>query len=685
MPQRAREGDLTFSDPTNARVAAARKTRYESAGESGRFDRRSMSLPVDETHEWLEADGLGGFASGTSSGLRTRRYHALLLVAAAPPGDRRALVQGFTARLDTPQGSAELVPQAYAGGFVTGRDATRVEFSLEPWPTWRIETHFGTVLVVELFSVHGAPARVVTFRRERGSGPARVSVRPLFSGRDFHATHHENPAFRCEPQAVGRALRFTPYPGVPAVLSLSNAEYRHEPDWYRRFFYAEEAARGFDPIEDLASPGVEVFDLQAGEGVWVLSGDSPGSLSLGEEEPLALVRRLREKERERRRTFAGPLERAADAYFVARGKGSTLIAGYPWFGDWGRDTFIALRGLCLATGQIETARSILLEWAGVVSEGMLPNRFADDAGGSAEYNSVDASLWFVLAADELTAHPLANAVLSAPDLRRIDAAITDIVSGYTRGTRHGIRRDVDGLLACGQHGLQLTWMDAKVGDRVITPRIGKPVEVQALWVHALHAAGKRDPWFLMRAEQAREALARRFWNPERGMLFDVVDDGHLPSAVDAACRPNQIFAAGGLPLTLLSPDKARRVVDAVEQRLVTPLGLRSLEASHPAYAPRYQGGVVERDAAYHQGTVWAWLMGPFVEAWVKCRGSTPLAVRAARERFLDPLRAHLMQAGLGHVSEIADAEAPHTPRGCPFQAWSLGEFLRLERVVLAPR
>ena len=644
-----------------------------------------MSLPVDETHEWLEADGLGGFASATSSLLRTRRYHALLLSAAAPPGDRRALVQGFTARLDTSRGSAELVPQAYAGGFETGRDAARVEFSLEPWPTWRIETRFGDVIVLEIFVVQETPATVVTFRRERGSGPARLMLRPLLSGRDFHATHHENPAFRFEVGALDGALRFAPYPGVPAVLSLANADYRHEPDWYRRFFYAEEAARGLDAVEDLASPGTLWFDLQAGEGVWVLSADLPGGLSLGEEDALPLVKRLRASERARRSAFPGPLERAAASYLVKRGSGRTLIAGYPWFGDWGRDTFIALRGLCLATGDVEAARSVLLEWTSVVSEGMLPNRFADGPSASAEYNSVDASLWFVLAADELMSHPLANAVLSAHDLRSIDAAITDIVSGYARGTRHGIRRDADGLLACGERSYQLTWMDAKVGERVVTPRIGKPVEIQALWVHALHAAGKRDPWFLMRAEAAREALARRFWNPERGMLFDVVDDGHLPSAVDAACRPNQIFAAGGLPLTLLPPDRARRVVDAVEQRLVTPVGLRSLEASHPAYSPRYQGGVTERDGAYHQGTVWPWLMGPFVEAWVKCRGQTPAAVRAARERFLEPLRAHLMEAGLGHVSEIADAEAPHTPRGCPFQAWSLGELLRLERVVLALR
>jgi glycogen debranching enzyme len=239
------------------------------------------------------------------------------------------------------------------------------------------------------------------------------------------------------------------------------------------------------------------------------------------------------------------------------------------------------------------------------------------------------------------------------------------------------------LLACGEPGVQLTWMDAKVGDWVVTPRIGKPVEIQALWVHALSAASKRAPRFAAWLEAAKGALEARFWNEERGMLFDVVDNEHVAGAVDAACRPNQIFAAGGLPLTLLGSERARRVVDAVERELWTPLGPRSLAPGEPHYAPHYQGGVWERDGAYHQGTVWPWLTGPFVEAWVKSRGSTNEAKIAARERFLGPLIEHLWRAGLGHVSEIADAESPHTPRGCPFQAWSLAELIRLDRDVLA--
>jgi predicted glycogen debranching enzyme len=383
---------------------------------------------------------------------------------------------------------------------------------------------------------------------------------------------------------------------------------------------------------------------------------------------------------ERRQSFADPLDRAAQAYLVRRGEGKTVIAGYPWFGDWGRDTFIALRGLCLAREDYETARSILCEWAGAVSQGMLPNRFADRAGEPPEYNSVDASLWFVVTAQEL----MASTALSAGDRQKLERAILEIVHGYAVGTRFGIAVDEDGLLKAGAPGVQLTWMDAKVGDWVVTPRRGKPVEIQALWLSALGHAGRLDPHLEPLRERARLAFARRFWNPERHMLFDVIDVDHISGSTDSACRPNQIFAAGGLPVSLLPAEQVRAVVDAVERELWTPLGLRSLERHHPDYEPHYLGDVRTRDGAYHQGTVWPWLIGPFVEAWIKVRGSTTEAKLQARSRFVTPLREHLQQAGLGHVSEIADAEFPHVPRGCPFQAWSLGELLRLERKVLVP-
>lgn len=633
--------------------------------------------------EWLEADGLGGFASGTRSGLRTRRYHGLLLCALKPPQDRRVLVQGFVAWLETEAGRAELWPQAYAGGYLRAADATLERFAVEPWPAWRLRTTLGPVVELELFVPHGRPAVALRVRlAEPFAAPVTLRVRPLLSGRDFHSLHHENSAFHFGAQRQGELVRFTPYAAAPAVQSLSNARFETAPDWYRHFHYAEEAARGLDATEDLATPGLLTLGLEheKQELWWLLQAEVTGALAVPMEGAAAFVQLLRRGELERRSHAPDPLERAAQAYLVRRGEGKSIIAGYPWFGDWGRDTFIALRGLCLARGDLETARSILCEWASVVSEGMLPNRFSDNAEEPPEYNSVDASLWFVLTAHEL----IATGTLNAADKSKLEQAMRAIVSGYARGTRYGIAADADGLLRAGVPGAQLTWMDAKVGDWVVTPRRGKPVEIQALWLTALTQVASLDGAFDNLLERGRAAFEQRFWNPQRSMLYDVVDVDHVPGTHDAACRPNQIFAAGGLPVALLPPSQARAVVDAVERELYTPLGLRSLERHHPDYRPHYTGGVLERDGAYHQGTVWPWLMGPFVEAWVKSRGNTADAKAEARERFIAPLRAHLQRAGLGHVSEIADAEAPHQPRGCPFQAWSVGELLRLERVVLQP-
>jgi predicted glycogen debranching enzyme len=314
---------------------------------------------------------------------------------------------------------------------------------------------------------------------------------------------------------------------------------------------------------------------------------------------------------------------------------------------------------------------------------MLPNRFPD-RGDAPEFNAADASLWFVVAVGELLAAADAGrATLSPAERDALRDAVLRIVEGHARGTRYGIRLDADGLLACGVPGVQLTWMDAKVGDRVITPRIGKPVEVQALWLRALGTAAAVDPHWAPVLRNGRASFAERFWHAEGGCLYDVVDVDHEPGRVDASFRPNQIFAAGGLGAPLIDPARARRVVDAVEARLLTPVGLRSLAPGEPGYVGRYRGGPAERDASYHQGTVWPWLLGPFVEAWIAVRGGTPQAAAEARTRFLDPLCAHLDDAGLGNVSEIADADPPFTPAGCPFQAWSLGELLRVEALIAA--
>jgi predicted glycogen debranching enzyme len=627
-----------------------------------------MALP-DRSAEWLEADGLGGFASGTVDGIRTRRYHALLLVATAPPAGRVVLVNGVETWVDTPAGTFALSSQRYVPDVIHPDGATRLSgFTSEPWPAWTFSLPDGTRIAQEVIVRPGAPAVVVAWRALERAAGLRLRVRPLLSGRDYHALHHENAGFRFEAGAAHRGVTWHPYAPLPAIEAQTDATYVHEPTWYRQFLYAEERARGLDCVEDLASPGTFHFDLSARDATLVLAVAGSGPVD---------VNAVRAGEGVRRRRFASCLERAADAYVVRRGAGKTIIAGYPWFTDWGRDTFIALRGLCLASGRYDDARDILVEWARAVSHGMLPNRFPD-RGARPEFNSVDASLWFVVAAHELCEE---RPSLPAEDRCTLRDAIAAVLDGFARGTRHGIRMDGDGLLAAGEPGTQLTWMDARVGDLVVTPRIGKPVEVQALWINALHIGAEIDARWGGLAERAQAAFGARFWCGDGGYLFDVVDVDHRPGTVDATFRPNQILAVGGLPRAVLGGDRARRVVEEVERRLWTPLGLRSLAPDAPGYRGRYAGGVAERDGAYHQGTAWPWLLGPFVEAWVGLGGSPD----EARRRFLDPLLDHLDRAGLGHVSEIADGDAPHTPRGCPFQAWSVGEALRLSRVLAAKR
>jgi predicted glycogen debranching enzyme len=336
-----------------------------------------------------------------------------------------------------------------------------------------------------------------------------------------------------------------------------------------------------------------------------------------------------------------------------------------------------MRGLCLATKRLEEARSILLEWAGAVSNGLLPNRFADD-GESLEFNSVDAALWFIIAVHEF----LVTAGKVAPgDRKRLRAAVEAILDGYMKGTLYGIRMDTDGLLACGVPGTQLTWMDAKVDGHVVTPRIGKPVEVQALWLNALDiGAGFSGHWAAVR-DKGMESFRAKFWNAEAGALYDVTDVDHQAGANDASIRPNQLFAIGGLPLSLIEDPRAKQAMETIERQLLTPAGLRTLAPGSPGYVGNYQGGVHQRDHAYHQGTVWPWLTGPFVQAWLKVHGDTKTRRQEARKRFLEPLLHHYEQAGLGHIAEIADADEPHTPRGAPFQAWSLGEIIRLESLL----
>jgi predicted glycogen debranching enzyme len=647
--------------------------------------------PVSELHEWLEADGLGGFASGTTSGIRTRRYHALLLAATTPPSGRMVLVNGLDAWIKIGGESYAISSQRYGPTIVYPDGYSHVkEFRLDPWPTRLLEFQPGKFIRNELFVPFGRPAVILSWRFVGDPVPgASLVVRPLLSGRDFHSLHRQNSSFKFEATVTGEEVIWQPYAQVPQIFARSNGTYRQAPDWYRNFFYVEEWNRGLTGVEDLATPGIFEWDLTEAPAILTFSTDGD---ALGKRDTLCteLVATIQLEERLRRQTELDStnvvpsendsrLVKAVDSYFVKRGKGKTIIAGYPWFGDWGRDTFISLRGLAITTGRLETARDILLEWSHAVSEGMLPNRFPDQ-GETPEFNSVDASLWYIIAVDDFL--NCADSNLAPSDVvEQLTGAIEAILSGYYAGTRFAIRADSDGLLAAGVKGTQLTWMDAKVNGYVVTPRIGKPVEVQALWLNALVIGNRFSKRWGPIFDRGKEAFEARFWNQEIGCLADLVDVNHQPGTIDLTFRPNQIFSVGGLPLVLVSEQHARQIVDAVESQLWTPMGLRSLARNEPGYAPHYEGDPGHRDTSYHQGTVWPWLIGPFVEAWVRVRGNSADAKSEARTKFLAPLLKHLDEAGIGHISEIADAEAPFTPRGCPFQAWSLGELLRAEKIL----
>ncbi len=468
---------------------------------------------LDPNAEWLEADGLGGFASGTVSGIRTRCYHALLLAATTPPSGRVVLVNGFDAWLETARGTFALSSQRYAADVIHPDGAARIAaFEFEPWPRWRFRIGDELVVEQELFVQPGRAAVILSWKIVEGEAEATLRVRPFFSGRDFHSTHHENDGFRFLPERKSERWIWQPYDGVPKVVAQANGQYVHEPTWYRNFFYREEKARGLDATEDLASPGVFEFSLTQKRAVLTFAAGDQADVEAESVE--AHYATAQTAEWRRRKKFATPLHRAADAYIVRRGSGRTIVAGYPWFGDWGRDTFISLRGLCLAGGRLEDARKILLEWSSLVSEGMLPNRFADH-GSEPEFNSVDASLWYVIAVGDY----LRVSKRGAHGTKKMRAAVAAILRGYHDGTRFGIRADDDGLLRAGEAGQQLTWMDARVDGHVITPRIGKPVEVQALWLNALAIGAQFSAEWQPILERGRASFTERFWNEAGGCLY----------------------------------------------------------------------------------------------------------------------------------------------------------------------
>lgn len=637
--------------------------------------------------EWLVTNGLGGFASATLAGTATRRYHGLLVAADPPPNARWVLVSGadeFVHPGDAPD--TPLSTQEYEGGILHPQGHARISgFALHGQrPVWRFDTDHGP-LEKTIWMERGRSRTFVRYTN-LARQDLTVRVRPFVTLRWFHALRRgADPAF--ESLQTGSGTVSVRGPGDAPCVHLGGSGWRFElrPDWYWNFHRRVELARGFDATEDAFAPGDFVAEVAPGRAVTLqlVTDDLQGASDVD-----ASLARFDARTSTLTASAADPLEQrlrlAADQTLVHRGPAlpgfapepNTVIAGYPWFGDWGRDTLISLPGLCLDTGRASIAKTILLNYAQAIDQGMVPNRWPD-AGDEPEYHAFDAALWFTYA--------LAAYVRATDDTEVLDvlgAALLEIIQWHIQGTRHGIRMDpADGLLTGGADGLQLTWMDAKFEDWVVTPRRGKPVEINALWYTALkftHEAFARigwrnaiDPSVLPLVE---DSFATRFWNPDSGGLFDVIDG---PDGADPAIRPNQVIALA-VAGDLLSPQQRASVLAQVRESLLTPVGLRTLAPGDPAYCPHYRGGPRERDGAYHQGPAWSWLLGMYIEASLKA-GAPADELRGVREAML----AHLQDGVVGAVSELFQPESPFDPDGAPAQAWGAAEWLRGLRLLRA--
>jgi len=640
------------------------------------FD-KSITQNFDEAirREWLEANGLGGWASSTIAGAHTRRYHGLLVAATHPPVGRMVLLSKLDETIALGAQRFELGCNRYPGVVHPRGFAYLQSFAKDLFPVFEYEAG-GIKLRKTIAAIKGENTTLLLYEVLQTPSNFSFELRPFIAYRDYHSMSHENGAIRREAQFNNGVFRAQPYDGAPELfVMIPGSTFEAQPDWYRNFEYSVEQYRGLDAREDLFTHGVFKVNLKAGDKLGiVISTNNPAGRDAFK--LFNLEKRRREKILDcpsNKDEFSKTLTLAADQFVVKRGEDlKTLIAGYHWFSDWGRDTMISLPGICLVTGRFEDAKKILRAFAQSASKGMLPNRFPD-AGEQPDYNTVDATLWFFVAIYKYL-QATGDEKFVRDELMPI---LRDIIAWHDRGTRYRIHTDTDGLLYAGEPGVQLTWMDAKVGDWVVTPRQGKAVEINALWYNALMIFAELSKrfdnpaeakQFAQRAAQVKEKFVEVFWNEAAGCLYDYVDGEQR----DALLRPNQIFALS-LPFPLLEGEKAKKVLNIVEENLYTPVGLRSLAATEPGYRPYYGGDQWSRDGAYHQGTVWSWLLGPMTTAIVRVDGEA--GMKRAKQ-LLENIKPHLSDAGIGTISEIFDAEPPHSPRGCMAQAWGVAEVLR---------
>jgi predicted glycogen debranching enzyme len=679
------------------RAASRRSTAKISTSQTVKveFSREVCGvLDVAEQREWLVTNGIGGFASGTVSGNLTRRYHGLLVAALQPPVGRMQLVAKLDETVRSDAVDYALGTNRWASGAIEPQGYVHIEsFRLDgTTPVWKFAIG-DALLEKRVWMHHGQNTTYVQYTMLRASQSMELELRTLINYRDFHANTHAGD-WHMKIDAVQGGLQVTAFDGaIPFYLLSTDTKFEPRHEWIHDYFLPLEKYRGLDDREDYLLAAVFRATLQVNQSVTIVFCTNANAALDGD------VARAQNAKRESDllgqwssadapAASAAPawvrqLILAADQFVVKRdlpddladSDGKSIIAGYHWFGDWGRDTMIALPGLTLTTGRADIAKKILESFARYIDGGMLPNNFPD-AGGRPEYNTVDAALWFFEAVRQYFA-----ATQDTETLARLFPVMSQMIDAHVAGTRYQIHVDqADGLLYAGEPGVQLTWMDAKVGDWVVTPRIGKPVEINALWFNALETMASLAPAaqqsakpFAKLAERAKQSFAK-FWNSSAGYCYDVIDAPEIGN--DTALRPNQIFAVS-LPQSPLPAEQQKAVVDICARRLVTSYGLRSLAQSEPGYQGHYGGNNRERDGAYHQGTVWGWLLGPFVLAHLRVYADRALAVS-----FLEPLGKQIHSHGLGTLSEIFDGEAPFTPRGCIAQAWTVAEVLRAWRATL---
>ncbi len=639
-------------------------------------------LSEAERREWLVTNGLGGFASGTVAGTLTRRYHGLLIAAVRPPAERMLLVAKADESVVYGGAVYELAANRWNENYIAPRGFTLVErFYLDgTTPVW----HYAladALLEKRIWMEPGANTTYVRYRLLRAAAPLELRLRLLVNYRDFHGNTHAG-EWKMEIVPAPSGLRVDASPGAQSFwIRADRGAFEVENVWYRDFVLSQETLRGLDDRDDHLCAGRLAVSLSPNESVTLIAGLEDQGAFLAAQAEMAWGRRVeheagviaawaRNGAAEAAPSWLRQCVLAADQFLVASGDGSeprSVIAGYHWFGAWGRDTMIALPGLTLTTGRAKIAQRILTAFAALVDRGMLPNFFPEN-GEAPQYDTVDAALWYIEAAARYV-----DATLDRETLTALWPVLQNVIESYRSGTRYGIHMDDDGLIATGGAAVGLTWMDAKAGDKIVTPRVGKPIEISALWYNALQRMmhlgmllGKPVEEYGQISRTA-EAGFDRFWNAESSYCYDVLDG---PGGSDATLRPNQIFAVS-LPHCALSLDRQRCVVAACAALLLTSNGLRTLPPTDPRFVAQYAGSPNQRDVAYHEGTVWPWLLGPFAIAHARAYGDA-LGARA----FLDPLADQLSGRGLGSISEVADGSAPFAAGGAIAQAWSVAELLR---------